>query len=93
MENIDLTKKNRNIIKHKNLLSHIKMGRKVLAFGGIELKKKLLPLKNLFFLQDIDIEKVLVSNKISSSQKNVNTLLATCIMIIITMIKITYNAS
>ena len=35
------------------------------------------------FLKDIDIEKVLVSNKISFGEKNyLSTLLVTCIMII-----------
>ena len=41
MENNDLTEKKRNIIKHKNLLSHIKMSKEVLRFGGIEIKKKI----------------------------------------------------
>ena len=28
-----------NIIKHKNLLSHIKMGKEILTFGDIEIEK------------------------------------------------------
>ena len=40
MQNADLTKKKWNIIKHKNLLSHIKMGTKILTFGNIEIEKK-----------------------------------------------------
>ena len=32
-----------NIIKHKNLLSHTKMGKEILTFGDIEIKKKKLP--------------------------------------------------
>ena len=38
IENIDLTKKKRNIIKQKNLLSHTKMGKDILTFGGIEIE-------------------------------------------------------
>ena len=29
-----------NIIKHKNLLSHMKMGKEILTFGDMEIKKK-----------------------------------------------------
>ena len=32
--------KKQNIIKHKNLLSHIKMGTDILSFGIIETEKK-----------------------------------------------------
>ena len=39
MQNIDLTEKNTNI-NHKNLSSHIKMGKKILEFGEIEIEKK-----------------------------------------------------
>ena len=35
-----------------------------------------------FFKRDVDIEKVLVSNKISLVEKTLNTLLVTCIMMI-----------
>ena len=38
MQNTDLTKKP-NIIKHKNLLSHVKMGKEILTFGDIEIEK------------------------------------------------------
>ena len=37
----DLTKKKPNIIKHKNLLSHIKMGEEILTFGNIEAEKNI----------------------------------------------------
>ena len=37
--------------------------------------------KTPIVLKDVDIEKVLVSNKISFGEKNVSTLLVTCIMI------------
>ena len=39
MQNADLTKEKRNIIKHKNLLSYIKMGKEVLTFGDTEIEK------------------------------------------------------
>ena len=48
----------------------------------LKLKKKNYCHKSPSFLKDIDIEKVLVSNDISSGKKTVNTLLVTCIMII-----------
>ena len=41
---------NRNIIKYKNLLSHIRMGKKILAFGNIKVEKnKFYSHKTLFF--------------------------------------------
>ena len=43
MRNADLTGKKRNIIKLKNLLSHIKMGKEILPFGDIEVEKIILP--------------------------------------------------
>ena len=33
-------RKNSNIIKYKNLLTYIKMGREILMFGDIEIEKK-----------------------------------------------------
>ena len=71
MQNAELTEKKRDIIKHKNLLSNIKRGKKVLTFGDIDIEKK-----NFYchtgpiFLNDLDIEKLLVSNKISFGEKN-----------------------
>ena len=41
MQNADLTEKNQNIIKHKNLLSHTKMGKKILMFRELEMEKKI----------------------------------------------------
>ena len=38
--------------------------------------------KVLFLYEDVDTEKALVSNKISSGEKTINTLLVTCMMII-----------
>ena len=58
-----LKKKKQSIIKHKNLLSHIKIGIEILTFGDIEIEKNK-------FWEDIDNEKVLVSNKIYFVEKN-----------------------
>ena len=83
MQNADFTEKKRNFIKHKNVLSDIKMGKEVLTFDIIEIeKKKFCRDKTAIFLKDVDIEKVLVSNKISFGEKTISTLLVVCIMII-----------
>ena len=67
--------KKRNIIKHKNLFSYIKIEKEILAFGYIEIEKKSV------FLRDTDTENVLLSNKISfGEKKTINTLLVTCMM-------------
>ena len=59
------------------------MGKDILTFGDTEIERnKFYRHKSPIFLKDVDIEKVLVSNKISSDEKNYNTLLVTCIMII-----------
>ena len=72
-----------NIIKHKNLLSHIKMSKEVLTLRDIEIwKNKFSHHQSHIFKKGVDIGKVLVSNKISYNEKTINTLLVTCIMII-----------
>ena len=59
------------------------MGKEISTFGNIEIEKN-----NFYrhitptFLGDIEIEKVLVSNKISSGEKTIRTLLVTCIIVI-----------
>ena len=59
------------------------MGKEILMIGDIEIEKnKFYCHKSPILLKDIDIEKVLVSKKISSDEKTINTLLVTCIMII-----------
>ena len=59
------------------------MGKEILTFGDIEIEKKNYRNKiPIFFLKDVNTEKVLVSNEISFGEKNIITLLATCIMII-----------
>ena len=49
------------------------MGKKVLMFGEIEIKKKyfITTIKVLFFKKDVDIEKVLASINICSGKKKV----------------------
>ena len=47
------------------------MGNEILTFGDIEIEKnKFYRHKSPIFLKDVDIEKVLVSNKISFGEKN-----------------------
>ena len=59
------------------------MGKEILIFHDIEMEKNKFYLhKSPTFVEDVDTEKVLVSNKISSGEKIINTLLVTCIMII-----------
>ena len=58
-------------MKYKYLLSHIKLSKEILTFGDIEIKKsKFYHDKSTIFLKDVNIEKVLVSKKISSGEKN-----------------------
>ena len=62
--------KNQNIIKHKNLLSLIKLGKEILMFADIEIEKNTFYRnKTPIFLNDVDIEKVLLSIKISFGEK------------------------
>ena len=58
------------------------MSKENLTFGDIEIEKKIYCHKAPKFLKDVNIEKVLVSNKISFGEQTINTLLVTCIMII-----------
>ena len=47
------------------------MGKEILTCDNIEIKKKKFTARRLlFFLKDVDIEKLLVSNKISFSEKS-----------------------
>ena len=48
------------------------MGNEILKFGSTEIKKKtnFTAIRLLCFLKDVDIEKVLVSNKIPFGEKN-----------------------
>ena len=58
------------------------MGKQILMFGDIEIPKNKFCDKTPLFLQDVDIEKILVSNKISVGEKTINTLLVPCIIMI-----------
>ena len=52
------------------------MGKDVLTFGKMKLKIiNFTVIKVQFFFKKIDIEKVLVSSKVSSGEKTINTLL------------------
>ena len=59
------------------------MSKKMLTFGDIEIEQdKFYSHKKPICLEDVDINNVLVSNKISSSEKTINTLLVISMMII-----------
>ena len=58
------------------------MGKQILMFGDIEIQKNKFYHKTPIFLQHVDIEKILVSNKISFGEKTINTLLVPCIIMI-----------
>ena len=59
------------------------MGKEILAFDVMEIEEnKFYHHKSHIFIKDVDIEKILVCNKISSGKKTINTLLVTCIMIL-----------
>ena len=59
------------------------MGKDILRFRYNEIEKtKFYRHKSPISLKDVDIEKVLVSNKNSFGEKIISTLLLTCIMII-----------
>ena len=59
------------------------MGKEILTFDNTEIvKSKFYRRKSPIFGEDVDIEKVSVSKKISFSQKTVSTLLVTCTIII-----------
>ena len=58
------------------------MDKNNLMFGDIEIKKKIYRYKSPIFKKDVDIEKVLVCNKISCGPKKfINILLVPYIMI------------
>ena len=60
------------------------MGKEILTFGDIKIEKsKLYRNKIPVHLRNIDIDKVLVFNKISfGKKKTIRTLLVTCVMMI-----------
>ena len=59
------------------------MGKQFLTLGDVEIEnKKSYHHESPILLKDVKIERVLISNKISSGEKTINTLLVTCIIII-----------
>ena len=60
------------------------MGKEILILGNIEIEKKKKNFATIrpIFLEDLDIEKILVSNKISFGEKTIRTLLVACIMVV-----------
>ena len=70
MQIAELTTKSETLKNTKNS-SYIKMGEEILRFGDIETEKnEFYCHKTPIFLEDADLEKVLVSNKISFGEKN-----------------------
>ena len=71
MKNDGLTEKSVTLQNIKKLFSYIKMCSEILTSGNLKLRKiNFTAIRFLFFLEDADIEKVLVSNKISFGEKN-----------------------
>ena len=71
MKNDGLTEKSVTSQNIKKLFSYIKMCSEILTSGNLKLRKiNFTAIRFLFFLEDADIEKVLVSNKISFGEKN-----------------------
>ena len=71
MQNADLTEKSVTLQNINNLFSYIKMGKEILTFGNTEIEKnKFYSYIAPIFWGDVDIEKVLVSSKISFGEKN-----------------------
>ena len=58
------------------------MDKQIIMFAdfGIE-KHKFQRYKNLFFKKDVDVDNILLSNRLAIGEKTVNTLLVTCRMI------------
>ena len=64
-----------NIVKDKNLYSHIKKGKAFVTFGDIEIEKyKFQRYKSPIFILDGDINNMQVSGMVSSGEKSINIL-------------------
>ena len=65
-------KKKQSIAKYINPLSHRKVFKEILILSHMEIENKInfTTTKTLFFLEDIDMKKELVCNKIYSGEKN-----------------------
>ena len=62
---------------HSHLLLHLKMGKKILTFGDIKIEKHIFyRYKSPYFFEDADVENVLVSNTISSGEKDYKNFIA-----------------
>ena len=85
-KNPDLTEKGGMLWRVKNYYHIWKMGKEIITFGDIETEKTYINFTNikiLFFLKDVDVGNILISNKISFCLKNyINTSLVTQVMII-----------
>ena len=57
------------MIKHKTLLLYTKTRKEILTFCDIEIEKYILPLEKSYHSEDVEIDNVLVSNKVPSSKK------------------------
>ena len=75
LRNADLAEKAEHL-KHKNILSHIKLDEEIITFGDIETEKhEFHHYKNPIFIEDedtdtnTDSDNALVSNKTSSGEK------------------------
>ena len=60
--------KEEKIIKHKNLLPHIKIGNKIWTFGNIEIEKGKFYCCKSINLEYVDIKIILLTNKIYSGE-------------------------
>ena len=71
LQNSDLSKKQWIIIKYNFLYRVYKVSKEVIAFGNIEIgKREFHHCKNLILSEDVDIDKMLISSMVSSSEKN-----------------------
>ena len=58
------------------------MGKEILTFGDIKIEENKFYLTNApVFLKDVDIEKVLVSNKISFGEKSYKYFILYCLLV------------
>ena len=53
------------------------MGKEILAFDDSEIEKQKFTVIKILFLHDVGTDNILISKKISSSEKNINTSMVT----------------
>ena len=68
LQKADLNEKRRTLQNTKKLFSNIKMDKQILTFGDTEIEKNQFYL-NSYFLGDVDIKNIIVSNNISFGEK------------------------